>query len=288
MRKIIYILLTVTQLVSCQNTINPAIKDGFEVREGKLYYNQKNIDLKGNVKRAIEVFGDKFRIYESSYGGQFNEDWMWKKKLITVNKHSDNNYYSLRTLYYDKDKNEYLDDTNHKDYLKEYKSLKEIIKKYGKYDTYEKNLNPITKSKEYVWDDLGVSISVDPDSTIIIEVSIHILHISKEYKLNLKDNNDYTIFMKSQKKEYKGNFTYNGNTVNFEELGYENWDGVVNGLKISGEDYDPAGDSDDWGREIREPKIVIAMERRKSGIYQVQENPPVDSVNSIGIYSNEK
>ncbi|CAM3767431.1 Lipoprotein [Flavobacterium branchiophilum] len=98
-----------TNLASCQNKeIN---QQGFCIQDSLIYYNGQKFEVAGPVDNFVKIAGKPDRIVTDSLGGYTIKDWMWNKKLISVNKHSNNNYYTLTTLYYDKEKNEFNDDT---------------------------------------------------------------------------------------------------------------------------------------------------------------------------------
>ena len=66
-----------------------------------------------------------------------------------------------------------------------------------------------------------------------------------------KRKNDKWFFNRRPKKEYAGNFTFNGKTINLKKVGYTGWEKGIEGLGIAGSDYDPPGDSPQWSRWIR-------------------------------------
>jgi hypothetical protein len=291
-RKIIFIILIMSNLVSCQEKKSNSIyKKGFVIQDTILYYNLKQIAFGDPVSRFVEALGKYDREVIETAGGETNQDWMWKEKLIRVNKHSDDDYYTLTTLIYDKEKNEFNIDSNHKDFLKEYKSLEEIIKKYGKFDTYKEEKEPVRISKMLVWDNLGVIAGVNPETNVVEGITLQIMHSSKTRDSYASDKPIDTEISKSDpKQEYTGNFTYNGNTINFKELGYDSWDKVVSGLKIAGEEFDPPGDSKAWSREIRESydHMMVYLYRFSNQLNETKPKLKLDGVNyiTIGSFTN--
>ena len=244
-----------SNLVSCQEKVNniKIYDKGFVIQDTLLYYNQKQLAFGDPVEKFVEAMGKYDREVVDKSGGETNQDWIWNKKLIKVNKHSSHSYYTLRTLYYDKEKDEFKDDSNHKDYLKEYKSLEEVIKKYGKFDSYKEDKQPVLIYKSLVWDKLGVALGVNVKYNTVCGVTLQIIHPKKTFDPNDSPESNNSLLTKNDpEQEYKGSFTYNGNTVNFKELDYNSWDKVVSGLKIEGNSFDPPGDSKSWSREIRE------------------------------------
>ena len=106
-------------------------------------------------------------------------------------------------------------------------------------------------------------------------------------KIDMESENDIKIFNKSPKQEYKGNFTYNGNTVNLKEVGYENWETIVSKLKISGESYNPPGDSPNWSRVIRESdNLNLTMERFTNLLNEVKPKDKIDGIKGISIWKS--
>ena len=262
------IVFIMTQFISCQDkNTEQCPKEGFCVQDTLLYYNQQPLTLGASIEDFVETMGKYDRKIEDSTGGAEIYDYFWNTKLIMVNKHFNNDYFTLVKMKIDNETGKQIEDTN-ADYVK-YKSLEEIIKKYGKYDSIKIDNVPVRTTFFYVWDQLGVSISTDKNGKHVGNIFLQTLHYSKYTNPKNKkviegllprpetdeDRAEMAEYIKTvseyPKNEYKGKFTYNKHTVDFSTLDDENWDKVVKGLKISGERYDPPGDSENWSREIR-------------------------------------
>ncbi len=94
------------------------------------------------------------------------------------------------------------------------------------------------------------------------------------------------------KKEYIGNFTYNGKTINIKEIGYMGWEKVIKELSLEGSDFDPPGDSPAWSRWIKETNEFYITLERFSNTLEYEELSPdkvgnFDFIQSIGIWNYE-
>ena len=94
-----------------------------------------------------------------------------------------------------------------------------------------------------------------------------------------------------QKKEYTGNFTYNGKTINFKEIGYTGWEKGIERLGIDNSDYDPPGDSPQWSRWIRQSSDLYITFERYSNADEYGELSPknlgeIDCIESISIWNS--
>lgn len=146
----------------------------------------------------------------------------------------------------------------------------------------------------------------------VSQINIYPLHISKTMKLELGDEKllksadgstiikekvdkserrDHNIiFNRHPKHEYKGKFSYDGNTIDFSKIGDQGWNKMVSGLKISGDDYSAGGDSKDWFRQLREsPELRVTFNRYSNEMaydeLSVKKLGKIDGVESIQIWN---
>ncbi|WP_163411551.1 DUF7738 domain-containing protein [Flavobacterium ajazii] len=263
------------QLASCQGKR----ETGFVLEKKKLYYNSKEIELGMPVEKFTDAMGMFDRIVIDSSGGKIIKNYYWKTKLIKLNKHSDNDYYIITKFKKNAATGQIVEDTESYDKIE---NLEDIISKYGKYDSIEEIKSPLRIEKLFIWDELGVSLSAYPETNIVGNIFIQTLHLTKSRELDLglvknleeerglplteetkeKRKNDKWFFNRRPKKEYAGNFTFNGKTINLKKAGYTGWEKAIKGLGIVGSDYYPPGDSPQWSRWIRvHSDMYITFER---------------------------
>jgi hypothetical protein len=248
----IIVLLACIHLASCQTKR----ETGFVLEKKKLYYNNKEIALGMPVEKFTDAMGMYDRVNIDSSGGGINRRWLWTQ----------NGY----DAFYVKDEKKYEIYLNNEESIK-YNSMEEIILKYGKYDSIEEKKSPLRIEKLFIWDELGVSLSAYPETNIVGNIFIQTLHLTKSRELDLglvknleeerglpltaetkeKRKNDKWFFNRRPQKEYAGNFTFNGKTINLKKVGYTGWEKAIQGLGITGSYYDPPGDSPQWSRWIR-------------------------------------
>ena len=271
-------LITFVQLVSCQSKQEKKMESGFVIQDGKLYYNAKEIALGMPIEKFTDAMGMYDRIDIDSSGGFTNRSWYWKEKKYEA---------------YKNDENKIVFRVKESDYI-EYNSMEEVIKKYGKYDSIEEQKAPLHIDKLFIWDKLGISLSAYPETNIVGNIHIQTLHVTKYWELDLglvknfeeqngfpltkevkeKRKQDKENFEESPKEEYKGNFTYNGNTINLKEIGYTGWDKGVKGLGIEGSDFDPPGDSPTSSRWIKDDYDMYVTIDRFSNAEEYGELSP--------------
>ncbi|MFD2908246.1 hypothetical protein ACFSX9_05810, partial [Flavobacterium ardleyense] len=247
--KIITVLLACIQLASCQTKK----ETGFVLEKNKLYYNSKEIALGMPVEKFTEAMGMYDRIDIDSSGGFTNRTWYWRKLRGEAYENEEN-----KVVYV----NPYIEDKNEK----EYNSIEDLVSVIGKYDSLKEDKTPLRVSKFFIWDKLGVSLDAYPENNIVGNIFIQTLHITKYRELDLglvktrdeqygqpptkeilnRRENDIAIYERRPKKEYKGNFTYNGKTINLKQIGNTDWQKGIKGLGIDNSDYDPPGDSPQW------------------------------------------
>jgi hypothetical protein len=243
MNKIILIAFVMSNLVSCQEKTNnkTIYEKGFVIQDTLLYYNQKPLAFGDPIEKFVAAMGKYDREVIDSSGGNINKSWDWKKSGYEAYV-DDNNKIKVFNV-----------NINDASIEKEYNTIEEVIKKIGKFDSYKEDKQPVDISKTLVWDKLGVILGVNEKNNTISGIVIQTIHPKKTFDPNDSPESNSSLLSKNDpKEEYKGSFTYNGNTVNFKELDYNSWDKVVAGLKIAGDDFDPPGDSKSWSREIRE------------------------------------
>ena len=259
-------LITFVQLMNCQSKQEKKMESGFVIQEGKLYYDSKEIALGMPIEKFTDAMGMYDRIDIDSSGGFTSRRWLWTK----------DNYYA----FYLKEEKKYSFYLNNEESI--YDSMEEIVSKYGKYDSIEEIKSPLLIDKLFIWDKLGISLSAYPETNIVGNIHIQTLHVTKYWELDLglvknfeeqngfpltkevkeKRKQDKEHFEEAPKEEYKGNFTYNGNTINLKEIGYKDWDKGVKGLGIEGPDFDPPGDSSTSSRWIKDDyDMYVTLER---------------------------
>jgi hypothetical protein len=260
----ILLLLVFAQLVSCQTKK----ETGFVLENRKVYYNGKEIALGMPIEKFTDAMGMYDRISIDSSGGFTNRTWHWTKKKYQA--------------YFNDDRKKYVIFLNNEDKF-DFNSMEEVISKYGKYDSIEESKSPLRIDKLFIWDELGVSVAADRGNDKVVgNIFIQTLFPSKFEELDLglvknyeeqrglpltketieKRADDKKNINSSPKKEYTGNFTYNGKTINLKEIGYDSWDKATKKLGIQGSDYAPPGDSPQWSRAINDIKdMYITLER---------------------------
>ncbi|SIS53649.1 hypothetical protein SAMN05421786_10193 [Chryseobacterium ureilyticum] len=309
--KLIFLLFIMTQLVSCQDKNIQGMEDGFYIKDKKLYYNQKNIALGIPVDQFVDAFGKYDRKVEYSTGGGEHSDWFWTKKMFkasTSTNESGQEIIILAKMRIDEETGKPVEDYNGE--YKEFSNINDVIKMYGKYDSISIDKSSARTSTFYVWDKLGINAA--EANGVISTVNLYPLHVLKTMDLDLATGktfydgagnaqltqemledrkNDKAIFDRMPKQEFKGKFSYNGNTIDFSKIGNTDWNNVVSGLKISGSDFDPAGDSEKWSREIRESyDLYITINRysnaEESGKLSVKKIGKYDTVGDISIWQH--
>lgn len=317
MKNIFFLFLLVFQLSSCQDKKTSDKKDnncpenGFCVENRQLHYNQKLISIGMPVEKFIEIFGKQDRTAVDSINSSVLKEYYWKKKMIVASAFSGDSVVHLNAIKVDSKTGEYFADYD--DFAKKYpvyKSINDIIEKYGKYDSIKEEKTDTRIHTFYVWDKLGMNISVREGK--VSQINIYPLHVSKTMKLEFEkerllksadgstvikekvdesERKDHkTIFNRHPKQEYKSKFTYDGNTIDFSKIGDQGWNKMVTGLKISGDDYSKGGDSKDWFRELKEsPELRVTFNRyTNENAYDelsVKKMGKIDGVESIQIWN---
>ena len=292
-------LLTFVQLVSCQSKQEKKMESGFVIQDSKLYYNSKEIALGMPIEKFTDAMGMYDRIDIDSSGGFTNRTWHWIKLRGEAYENEEN-----KIVYV----NPYIDDEKEK----EYNSIDELVKILGKYDSIEESKTPLRIQKLFIWDKLGITLAADTGNDKVIgNIHLQTLYPSKFEELDLglvknfeeqngfpltkevkeKRENDKENIRKSPEKEYTGNFTYNGHTINIKDIGYTGWQKAVKALKIEGSDFDPPGDSPAWSRLIRQSsEMYITLERfsneNESGELRPDKVGKFDCIESIVIWNH--
>lgn len=302
MKNIFFLFLLVFQLSSCQDKITSDKKDnncpenGFCVENRQLRYNQELISIGMPVEKFIAIFGKQDRTAIDSIGGKPDgKGWSWKDGgEAYINDEGRIVYFNINR----NAENEF------------FKTIDDAVKRFGKFEKEEITKNPLRIHTFYIWDKLGINVSVK--SGKVSQINIYPLHITKTMKLEIgaerlikstdgkiiiiekvednKRKNDRAIFEIQPTQEYKGKFSYDGNTIDFSKIGYQGWNDMVLGLKISGDDYSAGGDSKDWFRELREsPELRVTFNRYSNeNAYDelsVKKLGKIDGVESIQIWN---
>jgi hypothetical protein len=293
----IIVLLTCMQLASCQTKR----ETGFVLEKKKLYYNNKEIALGMPVEKFTDAMGMYDRIVIDSSGGFTNRTWYWIKLRGEAYENEEN-----KIVYV----NPYIEDKNEK----EYNSIKELVNVLGKYDSIEEKKSPLRIEKLFIWDELGVTLAADRGNDKLIgNIHLQTLYPTKFENLDLgliksleeerglpitkevkeRRENDKKNIRQSPKKEYTGNFTYNGRTINLKNIGSTGWEKAIKGLSINNSDYDPPGDSPQWSRWIRQSSDMYITFERFSNMDDYNWGEPdkedvgnLDCIRSIVIWNN--
>ncbi|SHI87875.1 DUF7738 domain-containing protein [Flavobacterium terrae] len=250
--KLILGFLIVSNLVSCQNKSQPkqiSNSLGFYIQDSLTYYNGQKFNIVGPIKDFVDIIGKADRIVIDSSGGNTNKSWKWNKSgfYAFLNKRKKVEVYNLNI---DNPKIE-----------KEYNNIDEAVKVLGNFDEYKEDKIPLDIRKYHVWDKLGIEVYVTEKDEINC-IYLHTLHYSKTKEISKEElENTDLVYNNAPKQEYKGMFTYNGHTVDFSKMGYDNWFKTVKGLNIEGESYEPPGDSKEWSRIISERNLSVEMLR---------------------------
>lgn len=290
-------LLICMQLASCQTKR----ETGFVLEKKKLYYNSKEIALGMPVEKFTDAMGMYDRIVIDSSGGFTNRTWYWIKLRGEAYENEEN-----KIVYV----NPYIDDKNEK----EYNSIKELVNILGKYDSIQEKKSPLRIDKFFIWDELGVTLAADRGNDKLIgNIHLQTLYPTKFENLDLgliksleeerglpitkevkeRRENDKKNIRQSPKKEYTGNFTYNGRTINLKNIGYTGWEKAIKELRINNSDYDPPGDSPQWSRWIRQSSDMYITFERFSNMDEYNWGEPdkedvgnLDCIRSIVIWNN--
>ncbi len=280
---LLFLLITSCQSKGQNKEINP---QGFCIQDTLLYYNAKRINVGEPIANFVKIAGKPDRIVTDSLGGGTIIDYIWKEKMIRVNKHYSNNY-CLLSKQKITNNGEIVDDTSQD--LIEYNSIEEVIKKYGKYDEYKEEKQPLNVRKYYIWDKLGFYAYTNQEN-FLKSIYINIFHPNKINVVSKEQIQDpHLIYNNTPNGEYKGMFTYDGHTVDFSKMGYDNWFKTIKELKIEGEQYDPPGDSKKWSRIITEDNLTIEIFRHNNSIsngegYSVEKVGEINTVTEINIF----
>ena len=268
-----------TNLASCQNKgqnkeINP---QGFCIQDASIYYNGQQFEVVGMVDNFVKIAGKPDRIVVDSLGGNTNTSWKWNKTgfYAYINENKKVEVYNMNI---DNPKIE-----------KEYKNINEVIKVLGKFDEYKEDKQPLDVRTYYIWDKLGFNIYITQGKEINC-INLNTLHYNKTEEITKKELNDPgLVYKNTPKNEYKGLFTYNGHTVDFGKMDYDNWFKTVEGLKIRGDKFAPPGDSKDWSRMIYENNLSVEIIRHTNDHigsqqgYTVKDLGIINSVQRIQI-----
>lgn len=275
--KLIIVIVIMSNLASCQNKSQPkGISNslGFCIQDSLTYYNGQKFNIVGPIKDFIDIAGKPDRTVIDSSGGNINKSWKWNKTgdEAYINKNKKVEVFNIKNI----------------NPGKEYNNIEEVVKILGKFDEYKEDKIPLDIRKYYVWDKLGIEIYVTEKDEINC-IYLHTLHYSKTKEISKEElENTDLVYNNAPKQEYKGMFTYNGNTVDFSKMGYDNWFKTVKGLNIEGESYDPPGDSKEWSRIISERNLSVEMLRDSNELgstdgFHVSEIGVVNAVKYIQI-----
>lgn len=264
---LILLIIIMTQTISCQEKTSKNT-NSFQIDKKEIFYNDKKIHLGMPIEEFAKIVNSEYRIAKYSLPGNKTTFYYWKTKKIHVTESI--NYFDVKGLEIDEKTGEFF--PNWKDdapKFPKYNSLSEVIKKYGKYDTLKVQETPSQEQTFYVWDKLGFNVAVH-DNTVG-QINLYPIAFTKretEYRLRVPgppmrqsddyiltddktDVENYQVMLERQPKtEFKGTFSYDGNTADFAKIGYTDYNKMVKDLHIEGSSYDPPGDSKAWGRKI--------------------------------------
>lgn len=304
---IILIILIMTQTISCQEKITTANENHFVIKGKEIFYNDNKVTLGMSIKDFVKIVNSEYRIAKYSVKGGAHKEWFWKGKLHATTGTDKNGKEIISVIKMKKYNDErYIDDLSEN--YQDFSSIDEVIKKYGKYDSINVEKTPDQESNFYVFDKLGFNVAIDEKNNTVSQINIYPLPYNKIYKElkvrdiskgNIPDNNsliqyvsadekwkadDYKVMLERQPKTvFKGKFTYNGNTADFSLFNTKDWSKVVKDLKITGSDYNPPGDSKEWGRQIRADyeQCMIDITRFNNKSYTFFDTPLAEDVGEI-------
>lgn len=307
--------MTMTQTISCQNSDLKADNE-FRIEKKAIFYNGEKILLGMPVETFNKVAGGDFRIARYVIPGKKTTLYYWISKKLHVTESE--NYFDVKELEIDETTGSFS--PNWRDNAPEFpqfKSLAEVISRYGNYDSLKIEEAPRQEFVFYVWDEKGFNVAIDESANTVSQINIYPLHLTKttlEPRLRAdgvridtsdkayfetdeadKVENYKIILERHPKNEFKGKFTYNGNTADFSGLNYTDWDKAVAALKIEGSEYDPPGDSKRWSREIREDYdscmvdiIRFNNEIKGANAPSLQKTGKIDFIESIQIWYRQE
>ncbi|QYS87581.1 hypothetical protein JJC03_07145 [Flavobacterium oreochromis] len=269
---LLFLLITSCQSKGQNKEINP---QGFCIQDTLLYYNAKRINVGEPIANFVKIAGKPDRIVTDSLGGNTNKTWKWHKTGDEAYLAENN---KIKVF-----------NSNSTEESKVFNSIEEVIKKYGKYDEYKEEKQPLNVRKYYIWDKLGFYAYTNQEN-FLKSIYINIFHPNKINVVSKEQIQDpHLIYNNTPNGEYKGMFTYDGHTVDFSKMGYDNWFKTIKELKIEGEQYDPPGDSKKWSRIITEDNLTIEIFRHNNSIsngegYSVEKVGEINTVTEINIF----
>ncbi|OCA76914.1 hypothetical protein BBI01_00155 [Chryseobacterium artocarpi] len=252
---LILLIIIMTQTISCQEKANKN-NNSFQIDKKEIFYNDKKIHLGMPIEEFAKIVNSEYRVAKYSIPERTDKVWTWKDGgEAYVNDSGKIKYYNVNT--------------NDDSLEKEYNSIEELVKKVGNYENFKEEKVSGQEQIFYVWDKLGFNVAVH-DNTVG-QINLYPIAFTKretEYKLRVPgppmpqsddyiltddktDVENYQVMLERQPKtEFKGTFSYDGNTADFAKIGYTDYNKMVKDLHIEGSSYDPPGDSKGWGRKI--------------------------------------
>ncbi|WP_139260064.1 DUF7738 domain-containing protein, partial [Chryseobacterium vrystaatense] len=159
--KYFVLLIILVQLVSCRNkNTTDCPEKGFCIENKKFFYNQEPIALGMSIEKFVDIAGKYDRKVEDSLEGHKTTYYYWLKQKLHVA--ISESLIVVNNLEVDQVTGEYYGHTpSDQPEYPAYKSLEEIIKKYGRYDSTNVEKVATDISTFYVWDKLGFNVWVD-------------------------------------------------------------------------------------------------------------------------------
>ena len=257
-------------------------------QDSLMFYKGKAFQVLEKIEDYVKVFGKYDRMEEEIFKGG-------RRELVLFTK--DNREFAAEKCNSGKDKGLYIVDerieypNKESEYVtKKFKTLDDLVKKYGKYDSIRiENIKSKTEH-HYVWDKAGVSAWATNDTIHQVHIKFTISFLDKMLLEN--DPKFHTLTKKEIIKKNKivwtpfsGKICFNGGVVNVGLPNPDNWTDAITKMGISGSQYDPPGDGSSTGREVyinyKGERVLIGFSR------QIENENEKDMISymSIGLVS---
>lgn len=229
-------------LIKCQKQeLKPnCVNKEFYFQDSLMFFKGNPFHAKYKIEDYIKVFGSYSRMEENTNGNSRRTYYYFKNDVVGI---VDQRDVSVLII-----------DPNQSNEKNNYQKLEEVINTYGNYDSLrEENIRSKTE-KYYVWDKLGVSAWATNDS--IHSLKIHFTSNGVNSFL-LNQNIESLEYKENTQKEkmtwvpYSGEICFNGKIIIVGMNNPDNWNSSIRKMGISGQEFDPGGDSKESIRRIK-------------------------------------